>query len=72
MTETLTFGKQIQVDLVGKSSAAVEATTPRGQSTGAGNGRKDRQATAGMGILNPRDFLSECRVDDFRDGAIST
>ena len=72
ITETLTLGKRIQVDFVGKSRAAVEATAQRGQSTRAGNGRKDRQATAGMGILSSRDFPSECRVDEFRDDAIST
>jgi len=72
LTETFTLGKQIEVDIVSKSRATVETTAPRGLGTGTRNGRKERQATARMGILNPRDLMSECRVDDFRDETIST
>jgi hypothetical protein len=72
LTDTFALGKQIEVDFVGKSRATVETTAPRWLITWPRNGRKDRQSTAGMGILNPRDLMSECRVDDFRDETINT
>jgi hypothetical protein len=71
ITKTLTLGKQIQVDLVGKSSAAVEATAPRRHSTGARNGRKDAKLTTRMVVMKSRDFPIKRRVDGVRHETIS-
>ena len=48
ISDTLTFGNQIQVDFVGKSRTTEETTAPRRQSTRTRNGRKAAQMTAGM------------------------
>jgi len=48
VTETLTLGKPIQVDLVSKSRTTVEATAPRRLNARTWNGRKTVKMTAGM------------------------
>ena len=70
ITKTLTLGKRIQVDFVGKSRAAVEATAPRGQSTWSRNGRKDAQLTAGMVVMKASDFTGKRSVDRMRHETI--